>query len=63
MMYRLTGGNYLHSSHEVPLPDPDEVREPEVPPPFEPAQDSDEKDSEAPKIAEFEFGQVSYALE
>ena len=60
MMYRLTGGNYLHSSHELP-PSNTEIQEPEVlPPPFEPPQEAlevaVEKEAEAPKLAEFEFG-------
>ena len=62
MMYRLTGGNYLHSSHEVPPSNP-EIQEPEVPPPppIEPPQEAvevavEKEAAEVPKLAEFEFG-------
>ena len=61
MMYRLTGGNYLHSSHEVPPSNP-EIQEPDVsPPPIEPPQEAvevvvEKETAEVPKLAEFEFG-------
>lgn len=63
MMYRLTGGNYLHSSHETqPLSSPEVQQEPaEIPPQVEPPQEGveepAEKEAEEPtKVAEFEFG-------